>query len=159
MKQILSLIIAAVWIAADYFSKLWALDSLAQHSIKVNDYMNFHLAFNKGAAFSFLANQGGWQQWFFIGLAVLVSLWLLYVLMVENLDSLSRFGYASILGGALANAHDRLVYGHVVDFIQWHYQDYYWPIFNIADVAITIGVATIIISGIRTWLSSTRALS
>lgn len=159
MKQLFSFILAAAWIAADYFSKLWALDTLADKSIRVNDWMNFHLAFNKGAAFSFLAGQDGWQQWLFAGLAVVIGLWIVYVLMVEQLDGLSRFGYAAILGGALGNLYDRLVYGHVVDFIQWHYQDYYWPIFNIADVAITVGVMAVLLAGLRQWLASRRTLN
>lgn len=158
MKQVFSFIIAAAWLAADYFSKLWALDSLASKMIVVNPFMNFRLAFNKGAAFSFLANESGWQKWLFAGLAIVVALWIIYTLIFEALDGLSRFGYAAILGGALGNLYDRIAYGHVVDFIQWHYQDYYWPIFNIADVAITIGVIAIIIASIGNWLNSTRAL-
>ncbi len=139
---------AAAWFAADYFSKEWALTTLSQHSIQVNDWMNFRLAFNPGAAFSFLAGQDGWQRWFFAALAVVVSLWLLYSLMVDKLSILSRIGYAAILGGAVGNLYDRLIHGHVIDFIQWHYQNHYWPTFNIADVGITVGVATVILDGL-----------
>lgn len=148
MKQVLSLLIAIAWIAGDYFSKNWALSTLSQQTIQVNSWFNLNLAFNPGAAFSFLAGQGGWQRWFFAGLAIVVALWLLYSLFFDRLNGLTRFGYASILGGALGNMYDRLVHGKVIDFIQWHYQNHAWPTFNIADVAITVGVTMVLLGTI-----------
>lgn len=154
MPRVYSLLLAVVWIAADYFSKIWAVDTLSHKMIVVNSWMNFRLAYNPGAAFSFLSNQGGWQRWFFAGMAVVISLWLIYTLLREWLKPLVRFGYASILGGAIGNLYDRIVHGHVIDFIQWHYQDYYWPIFNIADVAICVGVAAVILGS---WFGSAQS--
>ena len=138
--RIAAFIVAALWLIADYFSKQWALDVLSVQSIYVNEFMNFALAFNRGAAFSFLAEHDGWQRWLFTGLAVVVSLWLAYAILTEPRRWLPLLGYGSIMGGAIGNAYDRLVYGHVVDFIQWHYKGWYWPTFNVADVGITIGV-------------------
>lgn len=154
MPRVYSLLLAVVWIAADYLTKIWAVDTLSQKMIVVNSWMNFRLAYNPGAAFSFLSNQGGWQRWLFAGLAIAVSLWLIYTLLSEWLKPLVRFGYASILGGALGNFYDRITHGKVIDFIQWHYQDYYWPIFNIADVAICVGVAAVILSS---WFGSAQS--
>lgn len=148
--RITAFIVAILWLIADYFSKQWALDALSAQSIYVNEYMNFALAFNRGAAFSFLADHSGWQRWLFTGLAVAVSVWLIYAILTEPRRWLSLLGYGSIMGGAIGNAYDRLAYGHVVDFIQWHYKGWYWPTFNIADTAITCGVALLIAS----WLFS-----
>lgn len=148
MSKFLAFLSAGGWFAADYFSKLWALDALANKPIVVNDWMNFYLAFNRGAAFSFLSDSGGWQRWLFISLAVVVALYLVYALLFEQLNGLARLGYAAILGGAVGNLYDRWTHGHVIDFIQWHYQDYYWPTFNIADVAITVGVIAVIFASI-----------
>lgn len=146
--RIAALLLALAWLIADYLSKQWALGALAQQPIIVNEYMNFALAFNRGAAFSFLADHGGWQRWFFTGLAATVGVWLVYAILTEQRRWLMLLGYGSILGGAVGNAYDRIVHGHVIDFIQWHYQRYYWPTFNIADVAICIGVALLIVA----WL-------
>lgn len=145
MKAIVTLSLVVGSFAADYFSKLWALTHLGRQTIRVNELMNFHLAFNYGAAFSFLSNESGWQRWFFIGLAIVVSLWLAYSLIFDSLNGLTRLGFSLILGGALGNVYDRIVHGYVVDFIHLHYQQYNFPIFNLADVAITIGVIAIIL--------------
>lgn len=145
MRQILSIILAAAWIAADYFSKVWAVQELTHQTIQLTSWFNLRLTYNPGAAFSFLGGQGGWQRWLFAGLAIVVALWLLYSLLFDRLNGLTRLGYAGIMGGALGNLYDRLIHGKVIDFIQWHYQEHYWPIFNIADVAITTGVAFVIL--------------
>ncbi len=165
MKQLFSFILAGMWFAADYFSKIWAMQTLSAPNIAannytmfINDYMNLKLAFNRGAAFSFLSNSDGWQIWLFSGLAAVVSLWLIYSLIFENLDRLTRIGYASVLGGALGNLYDRLIHGYVIDFIHWHYQQYHWPVFNIADTAITIGVVAVILSAIASMRNSSSVL-
>ncbi|UJF24941.1 signal peptidase II [Suttonella sp. R2A3] len=142
--RIAALVLALLWVAFDYVTKQWALSTLADQSIVVNEYMNFALAFNRGAAFSFLADHGGWQRWLFLGLAVVVSIWLIYAILTEKPQWLMLLGYGSILGGAIGNGYDRMAHGYVVDFIQWHYQNYYWPTFNVADIAICTGVALII---------------
>ena len=132
--------IAAAWLGVDYVTKVWADSVLREGPIVVNSWMNFSLAYNKGAAFSFLSNEGGWQRWFFTAIAVVIGLWLLIAILREKLHPLLFIAYGSILGGALGNLYDRLTHGHVIDFIQWHYQGKAWPTFNIADVGICVGV-------------------
>ena len=144
MSRVSPFLLAALWIFLDYATKQWALAALARQGIYVTSWMNLRLAYNPGAAFSFLSGAGGWQRWLFIGLAVVVALWLVYALLVEKSHALVRIGYASVLGGALGNLHDRLVHGHVIDFIEWHYRRHYFPTFNIADTAITIGVIALL---------------
>ena len=140
MWRIIALVIAAAWLGADYVTKVWADSVLREGPIVVNSWMNFSLAYNKGAAFSFLSNEGGWQRWFFTAIAVVIGLWLLIAILREKLHPLLFIAYGSILGGALGNLYDRLTHGHVIDFIQWHYQGKAWPTFNIADVGICVGV-------------------
>ena len=109
--------------------------------------LNWTLAYNYGAAFSFLADQAGWQKWFFAGLALVMSLFLIgYLVKAPRKARLLSFGLALVLGGALGNLIDRLLHGHVIDFIHVHYADvWHYPIFNIADIGICIGVALIVI--------------
>ncbi len=133
-----------------------ALDQASKHAIEAafefgetkvfTSFFNFTLAYNPGAAFSFLAGAGGWQRWFFaiiaITASVLLSVWIARTAQQKPREA---FALAFILGGALGNLYDRIVLGHVVDFIVVHYQDNYWPAFNLADSAITLGAAVLII--------------
>lgn len=155
--------VALLWVVADYLTKQWALVRLAYEKIVVNDFMNFYLTFNPGAAFGILARYGGIQRWFFMGFALAVTLFLLYRAYCFALERWEFLAYAFIVGGALGNALDRsglldesalgAMIGHVdnpspayvIDFIQWHYQDWYWPVFNVADVAITLGVGCLFV--------------
>lgn len=148
MRKVWPFLLSIACLVFDYLSKIWALETLMDRVIYVNSWMNFRLAFNKGAAFSFLASQSGWQLWILSGFAILVSLWLGYSILFERLSNWLKVAYALIIGGALGNVYDRIQYGHVVDFIQWHYKGYSWPIFNIADVAISLGVGMVLIVGI-----------
>ena len=113
----------------------------------IEPFLNWTLAYNYGAAFSFLADAGGWQKWFFSGLALLMSLFLIgYLIKAPRQAKLLSFGLALVLGGAVGNLIDRLLHGHVIDFIHVHYADvWHYPIFNIADIGICIGVAMIVI--------------
>lgn len=132
------------------------LDQASKHAIEAafeygetkvfTSFFNFTLAYNTGAAFSFLAEAGGWQRWFFAVIAIAASV-LLTVWIARTAQHKPReaFGLAFILGGAIGNLYDRIVHGHVVDFIVVHYQDNYWPAFNLADSAITLGAAVLII--------------
>ncbi|MCG7982304.1 MAG: signal peptidase II [Candidatus Thiodiazotropha lotti] len=99
------------------------------------------LLYNKGAAFSFLSDQGGWQRWFFTILAIVVTtvltIWLWRLKQQEKWVAVSL---SLIIGGAIGNVIDRILFGHVIDFLHFHYQQHYWPAFNIADSAITLGV-------------------
>lgn len=111
----------------------------------VAPFFNWVLTFNPGAAFSFLSDAGGWQRWFFTVLALGVSAWIVTMLRQHTGEFRLSLALTLILGGALGNVIDRLRFGAVVDFIQWHVSGYYWPAFNIADSAITIGAVLMVI--------------
>lgn len=113
----------------------------------IEPIFNFTLAHNHGAAFSFLADKGGWQKWLFSGLALVVSIGLgWYLTRVPRVARVLSAGLALIMGGALGNLIDRVRLGYVIDFLHVHYADvWHFPIFNIADVAINIGVALVLI--------------
>lgn len=132
------------------------LDQASKHAIEAafdygetkvfTSFFNFTLAYNTGAAFSFLADAGGWQRWFFGVIAMVASILLIvWIGRVAAIKVREAFALAFILGGALGNLYDRIVLGHVVDFIVVHYEDNYWPAFNLADSAITLGAAVLII--------------
>ena len=108
----------------------------------IEPFLNWTLAYNYGAAFSFLADAGGWQKWFFAGMAILMSLFLIvYLPKAPRKTKLLSLGLALVLGGAIGNLIDRLLHGHVIDFIHVHYANvWHYPIFNIADVGIFIGI-------------------
>lgn len=107
---------------------------------------NWTLLYNQGAAFSFLSDAGGWQRWFFIILSSVISIFILF--WIKKTDASNKILLAAlslILGGALGNLIDRSLYGYVIDFIQIYYDVYYWPAFNIADSAITLGAGLLIL--------------
>ncbi len=107
---------------------------------------NLTLMYNTGAAFSFLAGAGGWQRWLFIVLASVISVVLvIWLLRLSRDQRLQAAALVLVLGGAVGNLIDRLLYGHVIDFIQLYYQHWYWPTFNIADAAISVGAVLLII--------------
>jgi signal peptidase II len=109
-------------------------------------FLEFTLLYNTGAAFSFLAGASGWQRWFFIGLGVIVSIVILYWLkrLEPGSQRMLAAGFALILGGALGNVIDRVRYGAVVDFLDFHLAGWHWPAFNVADSAICIGAAFLV---------------
>ena len=137
--------IAALVIAADQLTKQIVL-SLMQYgdTIYVAPFWNWVLTFNRGAAFSFLANQDGWQRWFFTVLALGVSGWIVAMLKKHHAETALALALSLILGGALGNVIDRIRFGAVVDFVQWHAAGFYWPAFNIADSAICLGAALMV---------------
>ncbi|TMN24307.1 signal peptidase II [Pseudoxanthomonas sp. X-1] len=145
------LLLSAVVIGLDQWSKAWVLASLPEfQAVKViNGFWNWYRTYNTGAAFSFLSNAGGWQIWFFTALALgvcgLLGWWLS---RTPRSDWRMALPYALVIGGALGNVIDRLVHGHVVDFIQWYVGDHYWPSFNIADSAIVCGAVGIALFGL-----------
>ena len=138
--------LSAAVIALDYLTKLALLSTFAPgESRAIAPFFNLVLVFNKGAAFSFLASEQGWQTLFFSAVAVVASI-VISFLIVRNRDkNLFCFGLALILGGALGNLYDRLVYGHVVDFLDFHAAGWHWPAFNVADAAITVGAGILIV--------------
>ena len=110
-------------------------------SIPVMPCLNLTYVHNPGAAFSFLSNAGGWQRWFFAGLAVIISIGLtVWLSTLQKQEVLLATALSLILGGAVGNLIDRLIYGYVIDFIDVYYRDWHWPAFNIADSAITLGI-------------------
>ena len=135
----------------DQATKLLAANLLTLHQpLPIFPGFNLMLAYNTGAAFSFLADAGGWQRWFFLTLGTLVSASL--VVWMSRLQAEQRrlaVALALILGGAVGNIIDRAWFGQVVDFIQLYYQQWYWPAFNIADSAISIGAALLIMDSLR----------
>jgi len=136
------IVLAAVIAMLDQISKQWVMNSLHYGQvIPVTGFFDLVLVFNPGAAFSFLADHDGWQRWFFTGLATVICGWLLALTWRHRDEKLLPIAFALIIGGALGNVYDRLVHGAVVDFLHFHYAGYIWPAFNLADSAITVGVA------------------
>lgn len=148
-------ILAAVIVVIDQVTKHHMVATLnySQPVPVIEGFFNFTLLYNKGAAFSILANAGGWQQWFFIAIAavfsVVATVWIWRTrkgLIIEPL------AVALVLGGAIGNLYDRAVLGHVVDFIQLYWRTSYFPAFNVADMAITMGAILLIVDALRETL-------
>ena len=143
----LSLII----IILDQLTKFWASSALDYATpVAIMPMFNLTLLHNTGAAFSFLSEAGGWQRWFFALIAIVISIALLiWLKMLKPNQTLLAVGLALLLGGALGNLWDRLLFGYVVDFIDIYYGNAHWPAFNIADSAISIGAALLIFDSFR----------
>ena len=138
--------LAGLVVVLDQLSKWVVLENIRYgETIYVAPFWNWVLAFNPGAAFSLLADQPGWQRWFFTVLALGVSGWIAFMLRQHPQQKLLSLALAMIMGGALGNVIDRVRFGAVVDFVQWHVAGYYWPAFNVADSAITIGAVLLVI--------------
>lgn len=138
--------LALVVIVFDQLTKLLASMKLAYgEPVVVWPVFNLMLAHNQGAAFSFLHDAGGWQRWFFAGLASVVSVVLVVWIARVRTQKLLAVSLALILGGAVGNLIDRLRFGHVVDFLSFHWNQYYFPTFNLADTAITIGAGLMLL--------------
>lgn len=139
--------LAGLVILLDQLSKWLVLDQIQLgQTIYVTPFWNWVLTFNPGAAFSFLADQPGWQRWFFTVLALAVSGWMALELRRHPEQKLLSLALALVMGGALGNVIDRIRFGAVVDFIQWHAAGYYWPAFNVADSAITVGAVLLVLA-------------
>jgi signal peptidase II len=126
----------------DQSSKLAIAGSMQLYqSIPIMPYFNLTYVHNTGAAFSFLSEAGGWQRWFFAGLAVVISAVIaVWLARLKQHETLLAVALSLVLGGAMGNLIDRLAYGYVIDFLDVYYQTWHWPAFNIADSAITLGV-------------------
>lgn len=118
-------------------------------SLTITSFFNLVLVYNKGAAFSFLANHSGWQRYFFTGVAIAASIFIVYLLKRHAGQRMFCWALALILGGAIGNAIDRMLYGHVIDFLDFHVAGWHWPAFNVADSAICIGAALFILDELR----------
>ena len=142
--------LSALVIVLDQLSKLWIMASFREYEVlTVWPVFNLTLVYNTGAAFSFLSDAGGWQRWFFVAIAVAISIAMaLWLRQLPASERLTGYGLALIIGGAIGNLIDRLWLGKVVDFLQWHWEQWYWPAFNLADSAITLGVALLLFDGL-----------
>lgn len=145
--------LAFVVVILDQVTKYIASNSLEMYqAVAVMPMFNWNLMHNTGAAFSFLAQAGGWQRWFFAVIAIVVSVFIvMWLKKLQQHEKWQAIALALILGGAIGNVIDRIWLGYVVDFIQIYYQQWSWPAFNIADSAITIGVIMIVIEGIQEY--------
>lgn len=137
---------ALIVLVLDQVTKQIAEASFVLHErIAVMPSFNLTLRYNEGAAFSFLSDAGGWQRWFFTGLALLVSLVLVvWIKRLPPAEKWTGLALSLVLGGAVGNLIDRVIYGHVIDFIEWYYDKWYWPAFNIADSAIFVGAGLLL---------------
>jgi signal peptidase II len=141
---------AALIVIVDQLSKFGAIKILAtKAAISITSFFNLVLAYNKGAAFSFLAAEGGWQRYLFTGISLGVSIFLIYLLKKHAGQRLFCWGVSLILGGAIGNLIDRITYGHVIDFLDFHLNTWHWPAFNIADSAICLGALLFILDELR----------
>jgi len=137
--------LATLVIFLDQISKL----SISHHfhygeSLGVTGFFSLVLAHNQGAAFSFLDHAGGWQRWMFSGIALIASIWIIWLISKHREQKLFCFAMAMILGGALGNLIDRIAYGFVVDFLYFYWNTHDFPAFNLADSAITCGAAILL---------------
>ena len=138
--------LAGLVIVLDQLSKWLVLDKLQfGETIYFAPFWNWVLTWNPGAAFSFLADQPGWQRWLFSALAIGVSGWIAFMLRQHPQQRLMSLALTLVMGGALGNVIDRMRFGAVVDFIQWHAAGLYWPAFNVADSAITLGAILLVV--------------
>lgn len=137
--------ISAIIVALDLYTK-HLIESAFQlgDSKFVTSFFNLVRFHNEGAAFSFLANAGGWQKWFFTAVAVAAVVIITHLIRKHPAQKLFCLGLALVLGGALGNLYDRLTLGYVVDFLYFHINDLYWPAFNVADSAVCVGVAILL---------------
>ncbi|HEX2595340.1 MAG TPA: signal peptidase II [Luteimonas sp.] len=143
--------VSALVIVLDQLSKAWVLATLPEFQPVpvVDGFWNWFRTYNTGAAFSFLSDAGGWQKYVFVMLAIVVSAALARALSrMPRAEWKTALPFALVIGGALGNVIDRLLHGHVVDFIQWYWRGHYWPAFNIADSAIVGGAIGIALFGL-----------
>ena len=142
--------LGALIIVLDQMSKLWITGHFAYgESLTVLGVFNLVLAHNTGAAFSFLSDAGGMQRWLFSLIAVVASAWIIVLLRKHAEQPLFALALSMILGGALGNLIDRIAYGYVVDFLQFHWGEHYFPAFNLADSAITCGAFLLILDSFK----------
>jgi len=138
--------LSAVIVLADQFAKVLIVGSQGLgEGFAVTSYFNIVRVHNSGAAFSFLADAGGWQRWFFTALGMLAAGIMMWMLRRHPAQKLFAFAISCVLGGALGNVIDRVLYGHVIDFLDFHYAGAHFPAFNLADSAITLGAACLIL--------------
>ncbi|MDO8692528.1 MAG: signal peptidase II [Sheuella sp.] len=138
--------LAGLVIVLDQLSKL-GFDAQLKYGERIHllPFFDFTLLYNPGAAFSFLADEAGWQRWFFTLLALGASVFIIWMMHKNRSHHRMMLALALILGGAIGNVIDRIAYGHVVDFLLFYWRDWYYPAFNIADICITLGAMLLIL--------------
>jgi signal peptidase II len=142
--------IALVVVLLDQVTKIAMSERLLYgQSEPITTYFNLVMVYNKGAAFSFLSDQPGWQRYFFTGVSVIASVFILWMLKRNPDQRLFCWALALILGGAIGNLIDRVAYGHVIDFLDFHVHGWHWPAFNVADSAITVGAILFVLDEFR----------
>lgn len=148
LAQYLSL--SAIIIAVDLYTKHLMQQAFAVgDSVTITSFFDLVRYHNEGAAFSFLADAGGWQKWFFTGISALASIFIIYLLNKHWHEKLFCWGLALVLGGAIGNLYDRVTLGYVVDFLSFHLNSLYWPAFNVADSAICVGVGLLLVDSFK----------
>lgn len=143
--------LAAALVALDQATK-YAIEGMLAYGERVAvvpGLFDLTLVYNRGAAFSFLAQADGWQRWFFIGIGAVATIFIVWLLARHGSQRLFAFSLALILGGAIGNVVDRIFRGHVVDFLLLYWQRFHWPAFNVADSAITVGAVLLIVDELR----------
>lgn len=143
--------IAAIVLLIDQITKI-TVEKLFVYgeNLYVTSFFNLTLAYNKGAAFSFLASESGWQRYFFTAIGLIAASVIIYLLKKNPNERLFCWSLSLIMGGAIGNVIDRIMYGHVIDFLDFHYKAvYHFPAFNIADSAICLGAALFILDELR----------
>lgn len=133
-------LLASLVTLSDQFTKILVIKNISNEQfISINSYFYLVHFKNPGAAFSFLSDAGGWQRYFLSIVAAIASVYIAFMIKKHKDELCTGLGLSLILGGALGNLYDRISLGYVTDFLYFHFNDYYWPAFNIADTAITIG--------------------
>jgi signal peptidase II len=142
--------LAALIIVLDQISKLWISSHFMYgEGLRVMGFFNLVLAHNTGAAFSFLNDAGGWQRWMFSAIAIVAAVWIVRLLRQHAQQTLFCLALALVLGGALGNLIDRVAYGYVVDFLDFYWGNQHFPAFNVADSAITVGAALLLLDSFK----------
>lgn len=142
--------LAALIVFSDQISKLWISSHFIYgESLRVTGFFNLVLAHNSGAAFSFLNDAGGWQRWMFSAIALVAAVWIVRLLRQHAQQTLFCLALALVLGGALGNLIDRVAYAYVVDFLDFYWGNQHFPAFNLADSAISVGAALLLLDGFR----------
>ncbi|HWT36749.1 MAG TPA: signal peptidase II [Paraburkholderia sp.] len=142
--------VAVIVILFDQLTKIAVAKVFAYGSSHaIAPFFNLVLVYNRGAAFSFLAMAGGWQRWAFTALGVAAAVLISYLLKRHGNQKMFCTALALIMGGAIGNVIDRLLYGHVIDFLDFHVGAWHWPAFNLADSAITVGAALLVFDELR----------
>ena len=142
--------ISTIVIAFDLYSK----HLIQQHFMfgdlySVTSFFDLVRYHNEGSAFGFLNDAGGWQKWFFNGISIVASVVIIYLLKKHSNEKLFCAGLALVLGGAIGNLYDRITLGYVVDFLNFHLNNLYWPAFNVADSAICVGVGLLLLDSFK----------